>query len=368
MSRVLDGDDEPSPAWPIDWTEDGIVYQISDSIMLLDSVGGTSVKIADADFGGMLSSHMTLIPGGRYLVHHTGAPSEESEIRVYDTQTGTGRSLVPHGLVPRFVPPDHLFFLTSDRTLHAAPFDPSTATLTGTPFPVVDSVFFREGNVIQGSYDVSSSGDGVFLVGGVDVISVDRRIVRVGPDGTETPLSVPPGPIWSPRLGPDGRTLVYVRDSRIHLFDLILSRDEPIPGESEAGTPVWGPEGERLAYRVFTGDGSELRIYRVGDDEPTGIPTSVSYDWMTPVAWTPDGRSLVLNVEEQDDSGDYDWDVVVARLGADTAVVEPYLPGAWQDIAGSLAPDGDWLVYASNEGGVERLWARSFPEPGPAIE
>jgi serine/threonine-protein kinase len=370
VSRILD---DSSGGGPMDWTEDGILYRSSDSIMLLDSVGGTAARVTDAEPDGERLGDAVLIPGGRYLLYHTGVPLEESEIRVYDTRTGDRRTLVSRGVSPSFVPPDHLFFLTADRTLHAVPFDPATATLEGQPYPVQDSVFIREGSYIQTAYDVSESGDAVFLIGGVDVLSERRRMVRVNPDGTETPLSLPPGEIGGGRLAPDGRTLAYTRDDRIHIFDPILSLDEPIPNETDDFSPVdafdptWDPSGERLAY-VARGPGRlELMVYRLGDDEPVRIPMSVPYSWLAPVAWTPDGEGLVLNVEHRE-GDEWEWDVVIAHLGTDTAVVEPYLPGVWNDRGGALSPDGDWLVYRSDEGGPGHLYARSFPEPGPAIE
>jgi Tol biopolymer transport system component len=133
--------------------------------------------------------------------------------------------------------------------------------------------------------------------GGTDLWRMDR-------DGTNQGilLACPGAACLNPAWSPDGRWLAYERRDiwadapnldpkagRIWLFDLEKVRERPLfDYEVSLHSPVWAPQGERLAYVSPTLPGVE--VY----DLPTGELQQYGNEWGAAPIWSPDGTQLVL--------------------------------------------------------------------------
>jgi len=128
------------------------------------------------------------------------------------------------------------------------------------------------------------------------------------------------------------------------------------PGEHE--TPVWSPDGKRVAYtssrqgivravfaRAADGNGAEDRLF-AGDAH---IHLS---------SWSPDGRSIVF---EQSGTAT-GWDLWAYRLGDPKP--QPLLRSAADELSGSFSPNGRYLAYASTESGRMEVYVQPFPLSG----
>jgi len=122
---------------------------------------------------------------------------------------------------------------------------------------------------------------------------------------------------------------------------------------------VWSPDGSRAAY-MYSGPG-HYDVYEVlaggaARPEPL-VQSSVLFKW--PVAWSPDGKSLVFC--QNDEGGHYDlW---LLPLRGDREPV-PYLRTSFSEDAAAISPDRRWLAYASDETGRSEIYVGSFPQPG----
>jgi serine/threonine-protein kinase len=75
------------------------------------------------------------------------------------------------------------------------------------------------------------------------------------------------------------------------------------------------------------------------------------------VAWSPDGRWLVLRT---DNGGAGAGDLIGVRTSGDTTPVV-LVASPFTELQPAVSPDGRWLAYASNESGTFEVYVRPFP-------
>jgi hypothetical protein len=263
-------------------------------------------------------------------------------------------------------------------SLMAQPFDVTRLETTGDAFVVVPRVqYLADGGT--GIFTASSQGLLVYAVGGTignsQLVVYDRagRVVRTV---AET------GNYWSPRVSPDGKLVATevidpVSSNRdVWTFD-VAGSDLPVrrtfdPGEEY--TPVFSPDGKRLAYGAFRK--GEWAIYEKslagGDEErvvaraarsgspapPAGAGPLLGPGTKFLTAWSPDGKFIAFNAstpETQDDM----W-VVSAEDGAAREVLRT--PAVERDT--TFSPDGNWIAYLSGETGRQEVYVRPFAGAG----
>ena len=83
----------------------------------------------------------------------------------------------------------------------------------GQPFLVLDGVLMSRNSGVA-NYDVSASGDLVYIPGIVD--KGERTLVWVDRQGNPEALKLPPRPYLHPRISPDTRQFAIVGDQGIH--------------------------------------------------------------------------------------------------------------------------------------------------------
>jgi dipeptidyl aminopeptidase/acylaminoacyl peptidase len=189
------------------------------------------------------------------------------------------------------------------------------------------------------------------------------------------------------QISPDGARVAYsvktanaARDGYqgviwLVLFDGAKPAVQLTAGGSQDATPLWSPDGERLAFTsdrgavpkgrkraprntfvLDLGGGQARQLTHFGDD-------------CSDLAWSPDGRSLAFIVRDPKDSSDEDDGVRVydrARyksdeggllddrrkhiwtVGADGAGPRRLTEGDWDDAQPTFSPDGREIAFVSN--------------------
>ena len=81
---------------------------------------------------------------------------------------------------------------------------------------------------------------------------------------------------------------------------------------------------------------------------------------MQEVAWSPDGRWLILRTDNGTAGA---GDLVGLRVGGDSTPV-PLVATPFTELHPAVSPDSKWLAYASNESGINEVYVRPFPNTG----
>ncbi len=108
-----------------------------------------------------------------------------------------------------------------------------------------------------------------------------------------------------PQISPDGNTIIYVRhqfdimnDRRYtNLWSISFSGDEHKPltsGKSSYGTPVWSPDGSKIAY-TSSEEGSSQIFVRWMDSGSTSSITNLTHSPGN-LQWSPDGSKLLFTM------------------------------------------------------------------------
>src|SRR5262249_48242932 len=124
---------------------------------------------------------------------------------------------------------------------------------------------------------------------------------------------------------------------------------------------VWSFDGRSIAFsRLYGSDGWQVRVKSIdgGGSESAPFPRQGLFNY--PMAWTRDGRWLV--VVSSDSTGDTDlWKV--AMQGGGSPEIYQRTRGKQGDAA-TLSPDGRWIAYTMTEDDQRGLYVQSFPVPG----
>jgi len=249
--------------------------------------------------------------------------------------------------------------------LFAAPFDADRGEVKGEARRVrgglrTDSIWG------WARYAVSATGTLVYEPGVDAARTVPTWIDRES--GAEEPVhGMKPAVRNTFELSPDDGRLVYHacgEVDEVELFDLELGTTTRLSRDG-GGFPVWSADGEDVFYVVF----HPLALVRVAADRsrepvripippiattPTGRVVPKDKDWMDPTSPTPDGEYLVTMR--------FGPDLWLLPLdGGEAAEPKPLLATPGSDILGAVSPDGNWIVYQSNEGGDYAIYVAPFP-------
>jgi len=278
-----------------------------------------------------------------------------TEIRVLHLESGTQDSLT-EGSMPRLSGNGYLLFLRSDE-LWAAPFDERRLALKGDPRRVLTGI---------SEYEVSRDGTLVYVPSAEGM----REVVLVTRAGQAEPMMPQTGYFCYPRYSPDYQRLA-ITDSRV-LWVYNVERGSGIrltDDSFRASDPLWSPDGRWI---VFAGHKPEetprsfhYRLYRIASDG-SGEPELILerpypfQDW--PKEWVP-GREAWLT-----DSTSREWgrgtDILLVEQVGDSVSPRPLLNSQFDELSPALSPDGNWLVYCSNESGVYEVYVQRFPDLG----
>ena len=225
-------------------------------------------------------------------------------------------------------------------------------------FPVIEQVSSLNGN--GNLYEYSISRNGILLHrSGLGALSQHTVLDRGGKQLSA--VGAPVNTTGSVALSPDEKRMVSVR--RVgRTWDLWITELER--GNESRFTfgfrneaPVWSPDGNYVAF--YSDRGGNLDLYRkaanqAGQDELLWRSGFLK----APTDWCCGGRFIIF-VQV---SPGTKTDVFALPLNVDKQPI-PLLQSEFNEIDGTVSPDGRWLAYASDESGRFEVYVQPF---GPA--
>ena len=297
--------------------------------------------------------------GRRYLYQAASAQPSTRAVWLKSLDSDETTQLLLAESHAAFAPPHFLLF-TRQRTLVAQRLDVSTLKPVGEPSPIVDDVLLAANG--RAAFGVSDAGVLAYRAG-----EATRSLVWVERSGKVS------DPDWRPecRYGYQAVPRRHTRrlspaDTRrcrrcIHLRHRTESAHPHLPSIQVPTTSRSG----RLMGRMWRTPGSATRTRESTKCGLMGRRPSESLSrWTLTLALTL-GRSIgdatLLWFRRNRNTADHDFGTVGApTIGRPNAI--PLSASSCREQA-ALSPNGRWLAYSTNDGGVDQVIVQSFPDP-----
>jgi hypothetical protein len=260
----------------------------------------------------------------------------------------------------------HLLYLRGN-TLMAQPFDAAKLETTGEAMPVAERVPTYSTPSRKAGFTASATGLLTYTTGasvnGSQLVWKDRQGKALGN------LGEPTGLIGLVELSPDQKSAVTTtrKDNQLDLWIYDLARGLPTRftfDSKDDRTAVWTPDGKAIYFesdrkgifniyrKAANGSGGEELLF---EDSQPKVPGSIS----------PDGKLLLFGRQGEKTLSDL-WTLPLQPPGSAGSKVEPqiYLQTPFNEGSGRFSPDGQWVVYQSNDSGQVQVYAAPFPGPG----
>jgi len=314
----------------------------------------------------------TMLPDGEHFLYiaanHGGGDRQQNGVYFASLDGKVNRRILAGEASVAYSAGYLLYY--ADGALRAQRLDPSSGELTGEPITISEELQF-DNSTWHTSLTASETDTIIFARGGQ---GTGTQLAWYDRSGKEDVLkNVARGDYLSMRLSPDGRRVALTLSnpfSDIMVID--LQRGTPTRltfGGMNHFSPMWSPDGKRIAYAVAAGAGSTasqgvsvgLHIRNAdgsGNDEevlPSDAKTSIAlFDW------TPDGKYLIYARTNGTTVGASLWALPLFGDRKPFVVVTPPAPTV-NILEGRVSYDGHWLAYGSDESGRSEIYLTSFP-------
>jgi len=346
------------------WTRDDTIYFSEDAGAKLARVpagGGASTTIPAP--AGMASAFFNdILPDGRtalFTLISGSISADYADIVAMSLDTGETTVVVRGGYDARYVAPGWLLFARAGD-LWGTRFDADRHTVAGEPRLIASSV--RTDSAFgQMHLGVSEVGLLAFPLGGDRFVGRPAWIDRQG--RTEW-VDAPARMYGVVDVSPDGRRLAaHVADVRdyVWVYDLARREGRRLAFPDHSGWPVWNAASDRLAFAAWTNVLEHVRILARGvDGSDAGEEMFAMPHRAFAATWSSDGQVLGLTSFEPGHEAAVFVSAgrEVGRFSVSGSVV--FTP--------SIAPDGRWAAYSSNETGQFEIWIRALDGRGGASQ
>jgi serine/threonine-protein kinase len=324
-----------------DWSADGRVLHApalgSSGIWLASEDGSEARRITTVLDSALETAHgwPQFLPDGKSIVFTVVGPSggwEDGSVVVQDIASGERRAVIAGATYGRYVSTGHMIYAQADGTILAVPFDLNRLRVAGNPIPVASGVRVGYwGGAV--SVAVSDGGTLAFVRGTSETRYFGGRVaLDVRQPGHND--------IW----------LVNTADGTRDHFTFETTEDE---------SPVWSPDGLRIAYSsAWTAQSRRVLVKPVdGSTDSELIHLGTYHLHLTD--WSPDGEWLAF-YEFHPTTGLDVW--LVSADGEGEMVPVDTATGSQRDAV--FSPDGKWLAYESDQSGIPEIYVVSFPGLG----
>jgi serine/threonine protein kinase/Tol biopolymer transport system component len=341
------------------WSRDGVIVfapSPNSPLFRVPAAGGVAAQVTELNKSRNEISHrfVHFLPDGNHFLYFGLSTSpQESGIYVGSLNSREAKRLIATQTEGQFAPPDILLF-TRESTLMAQRFDTVRLELQDDPHPIAEQVMSNTGTG-QAGFAVSDNGVLAYRVGRAS--GAGRVLVWVDGSGKTETSPLPPAAYENPKLSPDGKQLAIFKTGDIWIVDVKTgnsSRFTYDPGEDNS--PVWSPDGREIVF-ASNRDGNVFNLYKKGSGGTTNDELLLKTpNNKTPVGWSADGKYILYDETDPKTKGDL-W---VLPLTGDRKPTK-MIGSSFNEVSGSLSPDGRWIAYNSDETGQGETYVQTFP-------
>jgi len=345
------------------WVPGGTILFAPDSVGSIFEVRDTggeprAVTSEPPDKAGFSHRWPALLPDGEhflYLVHYSETGSRAGGLFVGSRRSPERHRLLPDVTNAVYADSGHLLFVRDD-VLMAAPFDPRALRVTGGPVSVGEHVTSHPYR-----WDAAFSAAAGLLAYQEKSASGQAQLTWYDRSGRRLEAIGPPEDFGGIRLSPDGSLCAAeVRDPLtgvldLWIFDLVRGVSSRLTTGSTCVSPVWSPDGSRVAFSSNRSGNWDIYEKPVGDPAAKDELIYGSPGDKTPTDWSPDGTIVFNNAPT---GPAHRWEIWL--LGV-PRIASPFLQTRYDERDACVSPDGKLVAYVSSESGSKEVYVQTYP-------
>ena len=352
------------------WSKDGvIVFAPGPTVGLfrVSAQGGTPEPATKLDVSRGENSHRWpfFLPDGKHFLFWARNSHGIQENTVY---VGTVGSLNPRELAKiesmAMYIGGYLLFMRG-QTLIAQPFNPERLEISGAPVPVAEHVLINTTSY-RPVFSASENGTLIYQMG---TEQGGWRLLWFSRNGQITGSVGDVDRYFDPAISPDGSHVAVALFNTqgtpdTWIFDLRRNTKTRLTfGPAMQRYPVWTPDGKTI-YFGSNGKGA-THVYTKAADGSGPEQTVMEQDSFDfPQDVSPDQKYLVYMRELGDQNRQTGTALWALPLSGGERKPFPIVSSQFQLRAASVAPQGKWMSYESNESGRFEIYVTAFPGGG----
>ncbi len=351
------------------WASDGrIVFGVSGRMLTVQANGGTPTALFPADTNGLQFTGPQFVTEHNVLLYSLSSFAKLPLVHWRSLASGKTH-VVAAGTTPRYLAAAKaLLLVRSDGSLIRYPFDIATGDTTGPGERLAGGIVTRSPILAHAEYSVSATGT---------LVTATRREV-FGASGLslveirDTPKSVPIMPDFigyaEPTFSPSGdRIAVNVMRAQNgyvwYMYDVARQASTRIRADSGSGNGklAWNSTGDSLlmlsaanTLTIVPADGSAAprQLFTLGNWSISSERLSAWGPWLVMTGVRPGGTQVP--------------DIVVVHRDS-LGLMRPYISTPFAEAEPAIAPNGQYLAYASSENGRDDIFVSAFPTAGARV-
>jgi Tol biopolymer transport system component len=346
------------------WGRDGDILfarSLSDGFWRVPSTGGKPQQVLKPADGNSERGALwpQMLPDGKHFIFYMQTDNAETAgVYVGDT-TGehhrlfTSQTNAVYSLASPEAKSGYLVYI-NERNLTALQFNAAKLETVGDPIILANDI----GAVRSLSLaPISVSNNGVLVYQGVG--QPTRQMIWLDRSGKQLTVAGEPGEYGPPRVSPDGNRGIVAKigsdgkTAHLWLLDRTGAAEQLTHTDVHEGSPVWSPDGTRIAHFAQQGTAYDLFIRpAIPDSKPDLIVKTDARKY--PTDWSRDGKYVLYGLEGEGTRLDV-WGFSTGDRRA-----APILNTVFAECFAAVSPDGKWIAYQSDQTGRNEVYVQPF--------